>query len=346
VSDVTNDIASFAKLALSAVILVWVLADRHAHSLLLRDCDACGLFRYEMSKQVNGKCVEKCAPIWSLLMGYSCNTCAAPTAPNPTPAVSPAAPANGQQPSFGAPAAPVAPRAPSAPAPAASPVASAVVPTTTVSGLMTMWTSSPSAVQGSSCEYAQPASTAKGSSWLVPHVNALRYCAVSDALYKGGLGCGQCYRITYAGVGGTDPGKAGSDIIQVVDSGSAKEFDCFLDAFTAITGAVTGVFPIQYAPVSCTASPPIIVVLDGNNSYYVKVLLAGGTTSVKSASLQIGSTTYTLDRVSGATWKAALSGRTDQQVSFTILYTDGVTETVSRCFGGIWPVATGAQCSK
>jgi hypothetical protein len=211
---------------------------------------------------------------------------------------------------------------------------------------MTMWTSSPSAVQGSSCEYAQPASTAKGSSWLVPHVNALRYCAVSDALYKGGLGCGQCYRITYAGVGGTDPGIAGSAIIQVVDSGSAKEFDCFLDAFTAITGAVTGVFPIQYAPVACTASPPTIVVLDGNNSYYVKVLLAGGTTSVKSASLQIGSTTYTLDRVSGATWKAGLSGLTNQQVSFTISYADGVTEIVSRCFGGIWPVATGTQCSK
>jgi hypothetical protein len=132
----------------------------------------------------------------------------------------------------------------------------------------------------------------------------------------------------------------------VVDSGSAKEFDCYLDAFTAITGANTGAFPIQYSPVPCTAAPPTVVVLDGNNAWYVKVLLAGGTTGVKSAKLFVGAGSYTLQRTSGATWAASLTGITNQPVSFVLSYADGTTETLSGCFGGVWPVVTSTQCAK
>ena len=168
---------------------------------------------------------------------------------------------------------------------------------------------------------------------------------MSDALYQSGLGCGKCYQISYNGVGGTDPGRSGSAVIQVVDSGSAKEFDCFIDAFTEITGATTGAFPIQYSEVKCTITGPTVVILDGNNAWYVKVLFAGGTTGVMSAKIDIGASSYTMDRVSGATWKANLTGQTNKPVIFSITYADGTTSAVTNCFGGTWPVATSSQCS-
>lgn len=284
-----------------------------------------------MSKESAGQCVDQCVPFWMTFFGYSCDGCPTP----PSPPIARTAPV----------AAPVgAPVGAPAGAPVAVPVAAPNAAPTTAS-LMTMWTTSPESVKGGSCEYAQSASTAQGSSWLVPYVNKQRYCAVSDALYQSGLGCGKCYQITFNGVGGTDPGRAGSSVIQVVDSGSSKEFDCFINAFTEITGATTGVFPIQYAQVNCTKTGPTVVILDGNNSYYVKALFAGGKTGVQSAKLQIGSTTYTMDRVSGATWKANLTGQTNQAVAFFVTYTDGTTDTISKCFGGVWPVATSSQCS-
>jgi len=58
------------------------------------------------------------------------------------------------------------------------------------------------------------------------------YCAVSEDLYQKGKGCRQCYRVSWDGVGGTDPGTPGSTEIQVVDSGAGgvDHFDCYLDA--------------------------------------------------------------------------------------------------------------------
>merc|ERR1711981_1437124 len=106
-------------------------------------------------------------------------------------------------------------------------------------GELTMWTADPNAIQASSCEYAQPASTSGGNpQWLVPYVNSKKYCAVSSDLFENGAGCGKCFRIVYDGVGGTDSGQAGSEIIQVVDSGAGgqKHFDCFVDTFSTITG--------------------------------------------------------------------------------------------------------------
>jgi hypothetical protein len=211
---------------------------------------------------------------------------------------------------------------------------------------MTMWTTSPDGVKKSSCEYAQSVSTAKGSSWLEPYVkNTMRYCALSESLNQAGLGCGDCYNVSYNGVGGTDPGRAGSAVIQAVDSGSAKEFDCFLDVFEEITGATTGVFPIQYSRVECTKTGPTVVILDGDNAWYVKVLFAGGSSGVQSATLEIGESSYTMDRIGGATWKASLSGQEDEAVKFLLTYVDGTIDQVTDCFGGSWPVATSLQCT-
>merc|ERR1711981_300607 len=47
-------------------------------------------------------------------------------------------------------------------------------------GELTMWTADPNAIQASSCEYAQPASTSGGNpQWLVPYVNSKNTSIVS-----------------------------------------------------------------------------------------------------------------------------------------------------------------------
>jgi hypothetical protein len=212
-------------------------------------------------------------------------------------------------------------------------------------GLMTMWTTNPTAVQGSSCEMAHPASVAKGNAWLKPYVTTnKRYCAVDDKLRASGMSCGTCYKITYTGQPATDPGRPGSAVIQVVDSGSAKEFDCFVDVFKEITGASTGVFPIYYKQVDCVETGPTVVVLEGNNVWYTKVLVVGGHTGVKAISMTIDGQRYNLQRNGGATWATSLTGRKGA-TTFSITYRDDTSAELLGCFGGSWPVAPSSQCT-
>merc|ERR1711981_1059700 len=217
-------------------------------------------------------------------------------------------------------------------------------------GELTMWTADPNAIQASSCEYAQPASTSGGNpQWLVPYVNSKKYCAVSSDLFENGAGCGKCFRIVYDGVGGTDSGQAGSEIIQVVDSGAGgqKHFDCSVDTFSTITGTDTGVFPVSYEEVDCeNPSPLTVVVLDGPNAGYVKVLVAGGKTGVSAVTLTLdGTKQYNMYRGGGATWATSLEGLTNVSVRFDVTYADGSTGFVDGCYDGSWPVAIGSQCS-
>ena len=74
------------------------------------------------------------------------------------------------------------------------------------------------------------------------------------------------------------------------------------------------------------------VILDGENTWYVKVLFAGGSEGVHAASMDIGSTNYSMERVSGATWKAHLSGIENQSVSFHASFSDGSAKTITNCF--------------
>jgi len=209
-----------------------------------------------------------------------------------------------------------------------------------------MWTTTglDGDLKGGQCEYAQDLSISQGNGWWDPYIGNLNYCAVDGKLFKNGRGCGDCYLIEFDGNGGTDPGRAGSTIIQVVDSGSGEEFDCQLEPFQDITGASTGVFPVTYTQVQCESSGVFAVVLDGNNSFYTKVLIAGGPSGADSVTLRIGSSSYPMFINSGATWATGLNGLQNQEVSFDITWTDGSSTTLSGCFGGSWPVATGTQC--
>lgn len=230
--------------------------------------------------------------------------------------------------------------------------------TVRAAGELTMWTTSPDAVIGSSCEYANSASTVFGDTpWLDAYVNTGMYCAVSDDLYDDGVGCGDCYLIEYDAADPNTQGTttSGSAIVQVVESGAggSKHFDCYVDAYRTITGTDTGIYEIgpvgSYARVDCDTTGPLAVIMDGNNAYYVKVLFAGGTNGVADATVRLGSgssaKSFPMSKVSGATWSAGLDGTANEVVEFDVTFANGDTATIANdCFGGAWPVQTGSVC--
>ena len=206
-------------------------------------------------------------------------------------------------------------------------------------GELTWWTASePGPLQGSSCEYASSAATTHDASWLSTYVSGGMYCAVSDDLFANGEGCGKCYRVTYTS-GGTNDSEAqsGTADIQVVNSGAGgtEHFDCFEDAHKAITGISTGIHPVSYYEIPCTYTPPAIVILDGPNAYYTKVLVAGGTTGVAGVDIILDGNRVTMYKNSGATWAAGLSGTEGTQVdiAFEVTFTDNTVVLISSCFG-------------
>ena len=219
---------------------------------------------------------------------------------------------------------------------------------TTKPGELTWWTSSYGAVQGGSCEYAHVDSVSEGDLWNVPYVHTGMHCAVSSDLFNDGEGCGKCFELDYGGEGGTNPSSAGSAIVQVTNSGAGglHHFDCFEDAFFQLTGTTTGIFPISYREMDCPEATNVyIVVLGGSNPWYVKVLVAGGHTSVSAMSIELDGTTISMRRNSGATWAANGLGDRKGPARFVVTFSDRSTQTMDNCFPE-WPVVgTGAQCS-
>merc|ERR1719277_1824078 len=150
-----------------------------------------------------------------------------------------------------------------------------------------MWSDSDTTIVGGSCEYANAAQGGVNApSASSPYVASRAYCAADAELYRLGATCGACFLVAYDGSPATDPGRAGSLVVQIVDSGSTETFDCQVDAFETITGSRTGVFPITYVPVDCeTTGGPAATVLDGDNAWYTKVIFSDLPGSVASAVL-------------------------------------------------------------
>ncbi|CAE7223056.1 EXPA12 [Symbiodinium sp. CCMP2456] len=212
-------------------------------------------------------------------------------------------------------------------------------------GFMTMWSDSTTTIVGGSCEYANAANGGLGSpAASSPYIASEGYCAVDSTLYSSGGACGSCWRVSYDGSPATDPGVPGSMVVQVVDSGSAKTFDCHLTAFQRITGASTGVFPITYEPVDCDVGSggPVATVLDGDNAWYTKVIFSNMVSAVVKADLFLGENAFTMSRVSGATWSASTAGKRDA-ASFSVTLDTGDI-IAFRCFDS-WPVPTGSSCT-
>lgn len=207
----------------------------------------------------------------------------------------------------------------------------------------TMWTDSTTAVAGSSCEFVSQNAGGTSAHRYMPYINNKKYCAVSSDLYAAGAICGACYQLIYDGSSGnTDPGVAGSEVIQVVDSGAGgnDHFDCFIDAFESITGARTGIFTVgtTYRQVNCdTVIGGIRIVLtDQSNGFWCRVVLqnVGGSGTVSSVKMISGMDQEVQgSRSSGALWAFSHGdgGCTRSPKSFTITQTaiDGTTESLT-----------------
>ena len=94
-------------------------------------------------------------------------------------------------------------------------------------------------------------------------------------MWKNGDAGGACYKISYDGAKATNPGRPGSDVIQVIDKCADKNFDCFIDAFKEITGSTTGILPISFAQVPCPVSPyGGVATATAGNRYFIIVVFS------------------------------------------------------------------------
>jgi len=297
--------------------------------------------------------LRSCFASWPVATGTSCSqTGLAPmpaplTEPTPVPAPEPtSAPTLATTAATPKPTAAPSPTAApiSSPTPAPTPAPSVTAPPSGLRGQMTMWSDSPTTIVGGSCEYASSAQGGvQAPSATSPYVASRAYCAADAALYQAGATCGSCFRVSYDGSRATDAGQPGSLVVQIVDSGSAKTFDCQVDAFRAITGATTGVFPITYEPVECEMDGlAVATVLDGNNAWYTKVIFSNLPGAVQSAKAHVDGKEFAMNRVSGATWSASPGGARGT-AGFVVTLADGSVVDMRACFDS-WPVATGSSC--
>lgn len=228
------------------------------------------------------------------------------------------------------------------------------------SGKMTMWSLKHDVIVGSkiaheggpsACQFADPRngglkSPAAGS----PYVKGRKYCAADiHTLFDNGKACGRCYKISFGGSGGSDGGRAGSEVIQVVNSGHMAHnavFDCQVDAFEAITGARTGVYPINYEEVDCDQSNGggVATVLAGGNAWYTKVLFSNLVRPATAVSVVAGGKRHKLEmQPCCGTWAGQLGGES-AHVGFELTHDDGTTTSFKDCFKS-WPVKTSVACS-
>ena len=103
-------------------------------------------------------------------------------------------------------------------------------------------------------------------------------------MWKNGDAGGACYKISYDGAKATNPGRPGSDVIQVIDKCADKNFDCFIDAFKEITGSTTGILPISFAQVPCPVSPyGGVATATAGNRYFIIVVFSDFKMQISSA---------------------------------------------------------------
>jgi len=204
-------------------------------------------------------------------------------------------------------------------------------------GSMSMWSSTADTLvayksEGSACKYADKemggldAPTAQ-----TPYIKSKKYCAVNRGMFGGGEICGACYRLTYQGDHEQGLGHPGSEVIQVVDSGSWATFDCHMTAFHEITSQDTGIFPVTYERVACDApGGPVAAVLH-TDYYFTKLVFNNLRYPVKTAELTVGDKKFPLKLVGGwwYVWTGAVSGK----ASFSITEDDGSQVMLDGCFG-------------
>ncbi|CAE7761265.1 EXPA13 [Symbiodinium microadriaticum] len=208
-------------------------------------------------------------------------------------------------------------------------------------GTMSMWSETHDTLvayksEGSACKYADRLMGGLSSATAqTPYITSKNYCAVNRGLFGNGEVCGRCYRLTYRGGHEQGLGRPGSDVVQIVDSGSWATFDCHMTAFSKITHYDTGFFPITYEEVACDtfATGPVAGVLQ-YDYYFTKIVFSNLRYPVQSAELTIGGKKHEMKLIGG--WWSAWTGPIQGKTSFKITEENGFVVNFPNCFNGEW----------
>merc|ERR1740121_485558 len=188
------------------------------------------------------------------------------------------------------------------------------------------------------------------------------HCSVGQdsPAYAGGEACGACYRVkstSNEGWSGNSPvlGEASEAIVTVSTGGinGTGRFDCFLEAFEAITGADMGEFDIEFEQAECDAikTTPSVTSFEMKNKYFCKMVFNNigkwGTLSSVEACLGEGrSNCREMTRLSGQAWSNCPDGDGDKITFFlTQQAPSGESDTVECICAGEWPWELGESCT-
>jgi hypothetical protein len=212
------------------------------------------------------------------------------------------------------------------------------------------------------CEFMRDPIGSTTDPMLSEYLRSGMHCSVGQdsPAYAGGEACGACYRVKATSDSGTSgdsvvPGQAGEAIVTVSTGGAngTGRFDCFPEAFEAITGATTGEFDIEFEEVECDAiqTTPSVTSFEAKNEHYCKMVFNNigkwGTLSSVRACLGAGeSNCVEMQRLSGPAWQNCPIGSGDP-ITFSLTQTapSGESDTVECICPGEWPWEQGESCT-
>eukprot|EP00931_Biecheleriopsis_adriatica_P094304 TRINITY_DN6796_c0_g1_i1.p1 TRINITY_DN6796_c0_g1~~TRINITY_DN6796_c0_g1_i1.p1 ORF type:complete len:495 (+),score=91.75 TRINITY_DN6796_c0_g1_i1:74-1486(+) len=215
----------------------------------------------------------------------------------------------------------------------------------TVNGdAMTMWDLTKDTMVGSSCQYANAGQGGLESpAAQTPLIKKSRLCAVNAKMYQGGFACGRCYKISYTGEASTDPGRPGSELVQIVDSGAWRNFDCIMPTFKSITGAGTGVFRIHYKRAKCPVEGGgATATVTASSFYFTSLVLSNLPYPAREVSMELNGEKHKMSYLHSAVFQTYTGSHSG--ASFQARLEDGSTVSFKDCFSSL-PQSPGAYCT-
>jgi len=214
-----------------------------------------------------------------------------------------------------------------------------------------------------SCEFMRDPINSTTDPILAEYLRRGMHCSIGtdSPAYANGEACGACYKVKSTsdqGWSGNSPvSGAASEAIVTVSTGGINgtgRFDCFPEAFEAITGATTsGEFEIEFEEVECDAirTTPSVTSFEENNKYYCKMVFNnigkwGTLSSVEACLGDARSNCAEMTRLSGQAWQNCPQGDGDKITFFlTQQAPSGQSDTVECICAGGWPWEQGEGCT-
>jgi hypothetical protein len=233
----------------------------------------------------------------------------------------------------------------------------------TLSGTLTTWLSVSATPMDGSCEFMKDPIDSTTDPLLSFYLRQGMHCSIGtdSPAYGNGERCGACYRVRSTSNEGWSgdspvPGAMSEAVVTVSTGGitGAGRFDCFPEAFEAITGAATGEFAIEFEQVECEAiqSPPAVTSFEEENAYFCKLVFnnIGGWGTLRAVEACLGegrSNCRGMSRFSGQAWQDCPTG-SGESMTFFLTQQDPSgqgNETVECVCPGAWPWERGDSCT-